>query len=288
VYFSNVGYPGAFAGGNTCTYTVNKCASTTCQLRIDFLDFSVAPPSGDGACLNDVLIIRGGAATVPRICGYNTGQHVYVPFGGGAITIQILTTASFAFNRRWNFLITQIDCSSGTALAPSGCLQYYTAASGTVSSFNYISSASPALNAIGVTGSNQLASTSYGICVAMAAGQCSITWQQASNDPYSFTVTADVGSVAQALLGTAAVQSQTCTTDYVTIPMAWQNGVQMPQDRFCGLGLLPTTSKTGKGLSFDLSLLHVSSLLQVTTARSFCTLKPTPTKTPTSVTVASV
>jgi hypothetical protein len=36
--------------------------------------------------------------------------------------------------------------------------------------------------------------------------------QQNSNDPYSFTLTNDVGSVAQALLGTAAVQSQACTT----------------------------------------------------------------------------
>jgi hypothetical protein len=163
----------------SCTYTINKCAPTISQLRIDFLDFSIASPNGDGACVNDVLIVRGGSSTVPRICGYNTAQHVYVNFGGGAIQIQILTTASFSFNRRWNLQITQID-SSSPYVAPAGCLQYYLDVSGSVMSFNYLPAASASLNAIGVIGTQQLAGINYGICVRAGSGQCSITWSQVS------------------------------------------------------------------------------------------------------------
>jgi hypothetical protein len=55
-------------------------------------------------------------------------------------------------------------------------------------------------------------------------------------------VTGDVGGVDPTVLGTAAVQSQACSNDFVTIPNAQQNGVTMPSDRFCGLGLSSTTS----------------------------------------------
>lgn len=109
-------------------------------------------------------------------------------------------------------------------------------------SLNYGSGSNNNLNAIGVEGSRQLANTIYGICVRASAGSCSITWSQASNDLYSFTMTDDVGSVDPTLLGTAIVQSQTCTTDYVVIPNPNQNNVQLASDRFCGLGLASTTS----------------------------------------------
>lgn len=128
--------------------------------------------------------------------------------------------------------------------APKGCLQYYLEDSGAVKSLNYATGSNNNLNSIGVEGSRQLASTNYGICVRASGGTCSITWSQASGDPYSFTVTNDVGSVDPSLLGTTAVQSQACTTDFVIIPNPFQNNVALPSDRFCGLGLAPTTSKT--------------------------------------------
>lgn len=57
-------------------------------------------------------------------------------------------------------------------------------------------------------------------------------------------MTGDVEGVDPAILGTAAVQSQACTTDFVIIPAPTQDGiVTLPSDRFCGLGILPTTSK---------------------------------------------
>lgn len=133
------------------------------------------------------------------------------------------------------------------SLAPPGCLQYHRATSRVISSLNYGSTGNSQTNSVGVEGSRQLANTNYGICVAKAPNQCSITWSQVSSDPYSFTVTGDVGAVDPALLGTAALQQQTCTTDFVVIPDPVQNGMVLGSDRFCGLGLAPTTSKKKKG-----------------------------------------
>lgn len=128
--------------------------------------------------------------------------------------------------------------------APSGCLQYHREQSGVVRSLNYGSTANSLANAVGVEGSRQLANTRYGICVRQWPNQCSITWAPLSSDIYSFTVTGDVGAVDPALLGTVALQQQTCTTDFVVIPNPVQGGVALPSDRFCGLGLATTTSKS--------------------------------------------
>ncbi|XP_055376739.1 uncharacterized protein LOC129608957 [Condylostylus longicornis] len=241
-YFYNRGYPGTFPGGSSCTLIVEPCDSGICQLRIDFLAFSLAPPNGDGTCNIDYFSVNGGSSRVPRICGENSGSHVYVNFNGeNPITLSILTTASFTFNRQWQMQVSQISCNSPN-LAPSGCLQYYFDTSGTVQSFNYGSAASSALNSIGLPGTRQIANQQYGICIRMGSNQCSITWSQLSSDPYSFTVTGDVGALDPTLIGTSAVQSQDCTTDYVIIPYPTQNNARLPSDRFCGLGLGDTTS----------------------------------------------
>lgn len=218
-----------------------------CQLRIDFLDFSLAPPNGDGVCVTDYMTVSGGSSRVPRICGINTGQHVYVNFNGNAaITIAVESTGGFSFARHWHFKLTQIPCSSA-ARAPAGCLQYYTDSdssnTGPIRSFNYGSMPSSQVNAIGVQGSRQMASTRYGICIRPGANRCSITYSLPSSDPYAFTMTGDVGAVDSTLLGTEVLQSQTCTTDYVIIPYPTQGGATLPNDRFCGLGFVDTTSK---------------------------------------------
>lgn len=101
------------------------------------------------------------------------------------------------------------------------------------------------INSIGVEGSRQIANLNYGICIAAASGSCSITYSPLSSDPYAFTMTGDVGGVEAALLGSATLQQQTCTTDYVIIGDPSQNGTLLASgsDRFCGLGLSATTSK---------------------------------------------
>uniref|UniRef100_A0A336KGM7 CSON006753 protein n=1 Tax=Culicoides sonorensis TaxID=179676 RepID=A0A336KGM7_CULSO len=241
-YFFNTDYPATYNGATTCTYRITRCNTGVCQLRIDMMDFSLAQPSGDGTCIYDYMSVTGGNSRVPRICGENTGQHVYVDFNGDApITVTIYTSSSFTLQRRWYLRMSQINCD-GEYRAPSGCLQYHIDDTGTVKSLNYGVGSNNNLNSIGVEGSRQLANTRYGICVRAGATKCSITWTQASADIYSFTMTDDVGSVDLSLLGTPALQSQACTTDYVIIPNPVQNAVALPSDRFCGLGLDETTS----------------------------------------------
>lgn len=243
-YFYNNGYPGVYTGNGKCSIIVEPCNENICQLRIDFLAFSLAPPNGNGDCITDFISITGGSSRVPRICGENTGQHVYVDFDGESpITITVYTTSSYTFNRQWQLLISQIACNSPYK-APSGCLQYYLDESGTVMSFNYASSASSLPNSIGVDGTRQLSNQQYGICIRMGANRCGIKWSQIGSDMYSFTITDDVNTVDPALIGTQAVQMTNCTTDYIIIPNPIQGGISVGSDRFCGLGLADTTSFT--------------------------------------------
>ena len=184
---------------------------------------------------------------MPRICGQNTGQHVYVNFNGNAaITIAMESTGSFGYNRHWHFKLTQIPCDSAMR-APAGCLQYWTdedsGSTGPIRSFNYGSMPSSQTNSIGVQGTRQLANTRYGICIRSGANKCSISYSLPSSDPYAFSVTGDVGAVDPTLLGTDVLQSQACTSDYVIIPYPTQGGATLPSDRFCGLGFVETTSK---------------------------------------------
>lgn len=180
---------------------------------------------------------------MPTLCGDNSGQHVVIDFDGtNPITISITATASYTFGRHWHIRATQYNCDSANR-APSGCLQYHFASSGVVRSFNYNPSPNARLNSIGVEGTRQIASLSYGICVA-AIDSCSITYSVLSSDAYSFTLTGDVGAVDPALLGTGTLQEQFCTTDYVIIPNPSQGNALLTtgSDRFCGLGLSETTS----------------------------------------------
>lgn len=72
---------------------------------------------------------------------------------------------------------------------------------------------------------------------------CTITYSTLTSDVYSFTISGDVGAVDPILLGTGTIQSQTCTTDFIIIPNPTQTGQTLVSDRFCGLGLNPTTSE---------------------------------------------
>lgn len=92
-------------------YTITRANSDVCQLRIDLIDFLLAQPSGDGTCNIDYMGVSGGASSVPRLCGDNTGQHVYVTFNGDApIVVRLYTTSSFTFNRRWYLRMSHVFC----------------------------------------------------------------------------------------------------------------------------------------------------------------------------------
>ena len=73
--------------------------------------------------------------------------------------------------------------------APSGCLQYYTSASGQFKSFNYRTE--PAAD----DGPNHLANLNYAICFRIEKGFCGIKYSQVSSDLFSFTLSGDASTI---------------------------------------------------------------------------------------------
>ena len=73
-----------------------------------------------------------GYSAPPVICGYNTGQHMWVPASDSCNQINIdIDTGSTTTTRKWQIKVTQYDC--GNLMMPEqDCLQYHTASSGSI------------------------------------------------------------------------------------------------------------------------------------------------------------
>ena len=75
--WKNPSYPSADSDEKFCDLTVEMSDINVCQLRLDFLDFQLDPPS-NGACKDDYMEISASGMppqTVPRLCGMNRNQH---------------------------------------------------------------------------------------------------------------------------------------------------------------------------------------------------------------------
>ena len=118
-----------------------------CQVRIDFDEFTLAPPvRGSCSGLTDSFVISGASnfntSGLPEtgICGDMSGQHMYFNVDPEDTSKPLLLVINAAndrmFNRKWSIRIRQIPCKSPTK-APPGCLQYYTTTTGVVESFNF-------------------------------------------------------------------------------------------------------------------------------------------------------
>jgi len=166
-----------------CTYTICKCSSSICKIRIDFDTMVLAAPfstsstavaadSGKtGDCIYDTLSITNpGGSSPPVICGTNTGQHMFVPASDSCNVMDInIDTGTSTTTRQWQMKFTQYEC--GNQMAPElDCLQYHTADIGTIASYNYDLSATTAVS----TSQTHLSSQYYDICFRRQRGYCSI------------------------------------------------------------------------------------------------------------------
>jgi len=204
-----------------CTYTFCKTNSDVCKLRIDFdtmvlthpVTYAANPTAADtylhgayiGDCTTDTLTVSNpGGAVPPTICGYNTGQHMWVPASDSCNQINIdIDTGSTSTTRKWQIKVTQYEC--GNMMMPEqDCLQYHTASSGTIASFNWDTSATTI-----ATSQTHLSNQYYDICIRRYRGYCSICYS-----PYitSTTTQSSYGIGASSLnpAQTAAVGS-VCT-----------------------------------------------------------------------------
>jgi len=233
----------SLSAGSSCSLKVCKCSTTVCQLRLDFETFILANPvtvtdaSNDGTldtnrlgnCDTDSfqVTVPGGKAT-PKICGINTGQHMYVPASDQCNHINSIIGSATA-TRSLAIKVSQVECSSKSR-APSGCLQYFTAASDTIQSFNYNSGD-------GV----HLAEQDYTACIRSARSTCAICYYVAADTDFKMSTPENNAMIASHDIDCGRpADANGGAADYILIPDGWcapaagAASTTVPTDRFCG------------------------------------------------------
>merc|ERR1711860_438603 len=170
-----------------------------------------------GHCLEDSFTIASeGAIGSPTICGINTGYHMIIDAGCGCQTVSFRIGRYSGTNREWNIKVMQYGCGNDDVSGPPGCLQYYTATTGTIQSFNF---PQPTVGTITETVTH-LARQNYNVCIRRNVGACYICYVT-TNDPTNILANNDQDSFGLSLADAARAQSEqgtSCTEDYILIP----------------------------------------------------------------------
>jgi len=248
-----------------CTYTICKQNADVCKIRIDFDTMVLAGPFTNhilakegpklGDCIFDTLTVSNpGGSSPPIICGYNTGQHIFVPASDACNTINIdIDTGTTTTTRKWQLKYTQYEC--GSMLAPEqDCLQYFTAQTGTVATFNWDTTATTVANSQ-VHLSNQY----YDVCFRRTRSQCSICFspqvaETAADKASSYGLgsssddAAPKNHVGSGCTGVTTQPADTGLGDYIEIanlqPSIGASGTVTITARLCGTIF---NAKTGNG-----------------------------------------
>lgn len=169
-FFRNPNAPATYSDAKACSATIPRVPRGTCQIRLDFVAFSLKPPTA-GVCDVDKLIVDGQSQNnvAPALCGQNVGQHLYleVDRGQNPITLTVLTGTGHVFNRHFDIRVTFIHCLSPYR-PPPNCLQYYYDLNGEVRSFGF--------DFNNQNNAKYLRSLDYAICFRKLSGFCSITY----------------------------------------------------------------------------------------------------------------
>jgi len=227
--------PTTISTPTTCALTVRLDSTLLeqkkpiCQVRLDFIAFTTAQTTATG-CTTDSFSVGGATTTPPVICGDNAGQHMYLNVPSSATTptsLQLLFNlgTGSTVTRSWNIKISLLPCGANY-LAPANCLQYFTSATGSASSYNFNQ----------VLAARQLINQDYNICF-----RSEIVNNQRANTicmspcpvvgaGTSFHISDD-GNNAASLSQTVAAPNF-CPADFLVFAGGVQGGLQL--DRFCG------------------------------------------------------
>jgi len=217
--------------GSGCEYTICPISTSVNRIRLDLTTFTIAGPvtlatadndgtptatvatqtSTVGHCATD----RFSATGAPVICGENKGQHMILDTDGTACVKAVFSYGSATTSRTYEIHVTQYD-SRNTMGGPTGCLQYYTSNTGTISSFNF---GGAVQSSGGALGNPHLANQDYTVCIRNNADKCLICYAEiigyaspaASQNSFGLSVTS-TAKKQQADVGT------NCKTDYIYIP----------------------------------------------------------------------
>ena len=79
-YIQNPSFPSVYSDTTSLRYTINKCSSEVCQVRLDFETFNIAGPAATteatgGLCVDSFVVTGTSGLSTPVICGLNTGEH---------------------------------------------------------------------------------------------------------------------------------------------------------------------------------------------------------------------
>ena len=82
-HLENPSYSEKYTEATTCTYNLDKLDTDICFIRLEFVNFVLDGPvssvSPNWDCSNDKLEFTTPSSNAPpTICGYNTGQHLYM------------------------------------------------------------------------------------------------------------------------------------------------------------------------------------------------------------------
>jgi len=188
-YITNEEYPDyhtTSTSDTVCNFRFLRQSDDTCSVRLDFQDFVTTPPEYDGNSPERFECVEGETDYITishadniysdlLICGYNVGQHVYIDMGSptsnpnyGELVMKFDGDNWSSFKRRWNILVSYIDCGKSYT-PPRGCEKFYygNGGTGTLLAFNYdqpVGSYAGHLNG------------RYTICIRREQGKCQITY----------------------------------------------------------------------------------------------------------------
>lgn len=221
-YLQNPLYPAVETGiagtsSTTITYTINKCASDICQVRLDFVNFVIAGPAntqesggsttGYTNCNDFLVSTMSGGFAVPTLCGVLTNEHIYMDLGALstdtaslALTLAATGTITTAVAMRsWRVKVSQIPCWADYR-APEGCHRYITSQTGQVASYNFGYGPSTTGGANVLNAGRDIMGQDLRTCFRREKGTCCMLFQVCTQfDGIDLTVAAAGGNAANGL-----------------------------------------------------------------------------------------
>lgn len=217
-----------------CNYRICKCNPNICRIKLDFQMFDIAQPGTNsivlfgkmvntegaldtslGDCIEESFTVSSpGVAAPPVICGFNTGQHMFLDASDNCNELVFNTRQGSTAN--WDIKVTQYKCGSDEG-GPPGCLQYFTGTMGTVASYNFPTSSSTVPPT-----ATHLSNQCYSMCFRQEPNNCAICFI-----PVVLGTPTMQGSFGLSNPNTRkpnSVAQGKCSTDYIRLPSAQGKG----------------------------------------------------------------
>lgn len=202
-YFVNPDFPSLSRLSTTCTINIKKVASGVSQLRLDFEHFVLGQPNRrTGHCETDMFHLSAGASRELKLCGQNSGQHVY--FDVDSVKDPISLTMNLSrnnMNRMWEIKVSQMGFHQR---APTGCLQFHHGTTGIIQTMNFADNG------------RHLANQDYLICMRQETGMCSIAYEPC--DENSFKIGPAAAGFADEGSGVGPMENTRDCNDRIVMP----------------------------------------------------------------------